>query len=60
MTELMFVISNEPHIPVTQVRTELPGVLNAIIDRALAKDPGARYGDGAAMAQALRSAIPGR
>jgi predicted Ser/Thr protein kinase len=56
MTELMFVIANEPHIPVTAIRTELPGVLDGILDRALAKDPEARYSDGAAFAQALRAA----
>ncbi len=59
MTELMFVISNEPHIPVTQVRAELGGALDSIINRSLAKDPEARYDDGTAMAQALRAAIPG-
>lgn len=57
MTELMFVISNEPHIPVTAIREELPSVLDSILERALAKDPADRYGDGAEMAAALRAAI---
>jgi serine/threonine-protein kinase len=56
MTELMFVIANEPHIPVTAVRAELPPVLDTLLDRAMAKDPGDRYASGAEMAQALRAA----
>jgi serine/threonine-protein kinase len=57
MTELMFVIANEPHIPVTAIREELPSVLDAVVDRALAKNPADRYGDGAEMAAALRAAL---
>jgi serine/threonine-protein kinase len=60
MTELMFVIANEPHIPVTEIRTELPAVLDSIVGRALAKNPASRYNDGAAMAQALRAALSGQ
>ncbi len=56
MTELMFVIANEPHIPVTAIRADLPPVLDALLDRAMAKDPGGRYASGAEMAQALRAA----
>jgi serine/threonine-protein kinase len=36
------------------VRPDLPGSLSAILDRALEKDPEARYRSGAEMAQALR------
>lgn len=56
MTELMFVIANEPHIPVTAIRSELPPVLETLLDRALAKAPGDRFASGAEMAQALRAA----
>ncbi len=56
MTELMFVIANEPHIPVTAIRSELPPVLEPVVDRALAKAPGDRFASGAEMAQALRAA----
>jgi serine/threonine-protein kinase len=56
MTELMFVIANEPHQPVTAVRPDLPAVLDSVIDRALAKEPNARYARGADMADALRAA----
>ncbi len=57
MTELMFVISHEPHIPVTGIRAELPRALDELLARALAKDPDARYSDGAAMARALRGVL---
>ena len=56
MTKLMFVIANEPHQSVTAVRADLPEYLNAIVDRALAKDPAGRFQSGAEMAAAMRSA----
>jgi serine/threonine-protein kinase len=56
MTKLMFVIANEPHQSVTAVRADLPEHLNAIVDRALAKDPAERFQSGAEMATAMRSA----
>jgi eukaryotic-like serine/threonine-protein kinase len=39
---------------------EVPASLRDVVDRALAKDPGERYRDGAAMARALRAADPSR
>jgi len=54
MTDLMFVIANEPHIPVTAIRTDLPPVLDDIFASALAKDPAARFQNGATMARAIR------
>ncbi len=54
MTELMFVIANEPHRPVTAIRPDLPSRLDAILDRALAKKPADRFATGADMAHALR------
>lgn len=51
---LMQKISSEPHPPLRAVRPDLPEALSAIIDRALEKDPDARYRSGAEMAQALR------
>jgi len=56
MTELMFVIANEPHIPVTAIRAELPVVLDTLTNRAMAKEPADRFASGAEMAQALRAA----
>jgi serine/threonine-protein kinase len=56
MTSLMFVIANEPHEPVTSLRTSLPKWLDEIVDRALAKDPADRFASGAEMAAALRRA----
>jgi len=56
MTNLMFVIANEPHQSVTSVRADLPKWLDEILDRALAKDPADRFESAAAMAAALRRA----
>jgi len=55
MTKLMFVIANEPHEPITAVRSDLPEALDAPIDTALAKDPAGRFRTGAEMADALRA-----
>jgi serine/threonine-protein kinase len=51
---LMQKIAAEPHPPLRAVRPDLPASLAAILDRALEKDPDARYRSGAEMAQALR------
>jgi serine/threonine-protein kinase len=56
MTNLMFVIANEPHASVTSVRGDLPKSLDEILDRALAKNPVDRFESAAAMAAALRHA----
>ena len=56
MTNLMFVIANEPHQSVTSVRIELPKWLDEVVDRALAKSPADRFESAAAMAAALRRA----
>src|SRR5690606_35112930 len=56
MTDLMFVIANEPHRPIGTLRSDLPEAACAIVDKALAKTPAARFQDGAAMATALRNA----
>ncbi|RPI60788.1 MAG: serine/threonine protein kinase [Lysobacterales bacterium] len=56
MTNLMFVIANEPHQSVTSLRGDLPKWLDEIMDRALAKDPADRFDSAAALAAALRRA----
>jgi hypothetical protein len=56
MTNLMFVIANEPHQSVTSVRGDLPKWLDEVVDRALAKDPADRFESAAEMAAALRRA----
>jgi len=56
MTNLMFVIANEPHQSVTSVRGDLPKWLDEVLDRALAKNPADRFRTGAEMAAALRRA----
>lgn len=54
MTGLMFKIANEPHPPVRAVRPDLPGMLDAIVTRALHKHADLRFQSGAEMATALR------
>ncbi len=56
MTNLMFVIANEPHQSVTSLRADLPKWLDEVVDRALAKDPADRFESAAEMAAALRRA----
>jgi serine/threonine-protein kinase len=56
MTNLMFVIANEPHQSVTSVRGDLPKWLDEVVDRALAKDPVDRFQSAAEFAAAVRRA----
>jgi len=56
MTNLMFVIANEPHQPVTSVRGDLPKWLDEVVDQALAKAPADRFQSAAEMAAAVRRA----
>jgi eukaryotic-like serine/threonine-protein kinase len=61
MTGLMQQIAEMPHPPLRAFRPDLPACVESVIDRALAKNPDARYDSGAQMAAALedcRSRIP--
>jgi hypothetical protein len=61
MTGLMQQIAEAPHPPLRAIRPDLPACVDSIIDRALAKDPEARFESGAQMAAALedcRSRMP--
>ncbi|MGB6306188.1 MAG: serine/threonine-protein kinase, partial [Steroidobacteraceae bacterium] len=61
MTGLMQQIAEAPHPPLRAIRPDLPSCVEGVIDRALAKNPDARYDSGAQMAAALedcRSRIP--
>jgi hypothetical protein len=53
MTGLMQQIAEAPHPPLRAFRPDLPACVESIIDRALAKNPNARYESGAQMAAAL-------
>jgi serine/threonine protein kinase len=54
MPGLMLKIAQEPHPRICAIHPALPPGLDAFFDRALAKDPAARYDSGASFAQALR------
>src|ERR1700722_7377818 len=61
MTGLMQQIAEAPHPPLRAVRPDLPACVDSIIDRALAKNPEARFESGAQMAASLedcRSRLP--
>lgn len=55
--QLRFRIVREPHPDIRVHNPELPACIAGIVDKALAKDPGQRYLDGAQMAEALRSCL---
>jgi serine/threonine-protein kinase len=54
---LMQNITTRHHQPASQVVRDLPAAVDAIVERALAKDPAARYATGDEMAAALREAL---
>ncbi len=51
---LMDKIVHQKHRPVADIRDDVPGCADTILDRALAKNPADRYDSGKAMALALR------
>jgi serine/threonine-protein kinase len=53
MTGLMQQIAEAPHPPLRAFRPDLPACVETVIDRALAKNPEARFDSGAQMAAAL-------
>jgi serine/threonine-protein kinase len=57
MATLMFKIANEPHVPPRSVRVDLPAAIDAIIERALQKNPDTRYAAGREFAQDLRKLL---
>ena len=57
MATLMYKIANEEHIEVTEVKPELAQqrpCVSAIINKALIKDPDARYQSGAEFARDIQ------
>jgi len=57
MAQLMFRIANEAHPDIRAINPTLPDKLVAVIDKALVKDPAARYQTGAEMAADLRACL---
>ena len=60
MAQLMFKIANEATPDILAVNPGLPPGLVAFLDRAMAKDPDARYQTGDEFAAALRAAMSGQ
>jgi serine/threonine-protein kinase len=56
MTQLMFAIANNPHPAIRDFNAALPPWIDALIDRALAKDYEKRFQTGAEFAEAIRQA----
>jgi len=56
MTDLMFVIANEPYRPFGSIRNALPDAVGAIVDTVLAKAPARRRSDGTTTARAMGDA----
>lgn len=54
LTGLMFKVSNTPTPDVTFLRPEISSALKDVVERAMQKDPEARFQTGAEMANALR------
>jgi eukaryotic-like serine/threonine-protein kinase len=59
MTQLMFAIASNPHPQIREINPLLPPWIDAIIDKALAKDLTVRYQTGAEFAEAIRQARKG-
>lgn len=57
MATLMYRIANEDQVPARAIRTDLPECIERIIERALQKDPDARYQDGREMAADIRRCL---
>ncbi len=54
---LMFRIANSPHPSIKEQRADLPPGVEAVIDKALQKDPNTRYQKGSEMAKDIRALI---
>jgi tetratricopeptide (TPR) repeat protein len=54
MAQLMFKIANEAHADIRTHKPGLPTCVAAVVNKALAKDPAARYQGGEQMAKALQ------
>ena len=54
LTQLMYVIANEPHIDILSVKPKAPPSVVAIINKALSKQVNRRFKTGGEMAEAIR------
>jgi serine/threonine-protein kinase len=53
----VFKVINEPHVPVADLRPDVPASLRRVIDRCLAKAPAQRYQSGEELADALAKVL---
>ncbi len=54
---LMYMHLNEAPPPIRELRPDIPAGLEAVVDKALAKDPGQRFSSAGELASAFRAAI---
>lgn len=59
VSALLFAIAQTPHPSLKALRSDLPPAVNAVIDRALQKDPAQRYRRASEFAAALRTCVEG-
>ncbi|MDX1609759.1 MAG: serine/threonine-protein kinase [Halofilum sp. (in: g-proteobacteria)] len=57
MATLMYKIANETQPPIRELRSDLPECVERIIERAMQKEPDARYQDGREMAADIRKCL---
>lgn len=53
---VIYAIRNDPHVPVCELRPEIPPALSALVDRCLEKRPERRFADTAELGRALQPA----
>jgi serine/threonine-protein kinase len=56
-TAVLWKIVEDPHTPVREYRPDLPEGLDALFDRALSKDPAARFGSVAELADEVKALV---
>jgi pimeloyl-ACP methyl ester carboxylesterase len=55
----LYAIVHEPHVPLSQKRSDLPNELVALVERCLQKDPRGRFCGGEELVQGLRRVLHG-
>jgi serine/threonine-protein kinase len=58
LVQLLYTIVNDPAPPIAVAAPWVPADVAAVVDRAMAHDPGTRFADAAVMLEALRACAP--